>query len=155
MVMRYFGSKEGLFAAAATFDLHLPDLTAVPVRQRGERLAQNFVDLWGRERMEGGLPILLRTAATNDSAAGRILKIFHEQVLPTDAVVAPDAAAKRSALLPASFSASRIAATWCGFPSWQSLMMKLSFPPSAKRSSAIRTIRSAKPDSLNAYQAPT
>ena len=103
MVMRYFGSKEGLFAAAATFDLHLPDLTAVPVRQRGERLAQNFVDLWGRERMEGGLPILLRTAATNDSAAGRILKIFHEQVLPTVAAVAPDAAAKRSALIASQF----------------------------------------------------
>lgn len=103
MVMRYFGSKEGLFAAAATFNLHLPDLTTVPVRQRGERLAQNFVDLWGRELAEGGLPILLRTAATNDRAAGRILKIFREQVLPTVAAVAPDAAAKRAALIASQF----------------------------------------------------
>ena len=30
MVMRYFGNKEGLFAAAAEFDLRLPDLTHVP-----------------------------------------------------------------------------------------------------------------------------
>src|SRR6266581_4742344 len=30
MVMRYFGNKEKLFAAAAEFDLRLPDLAAVP-----------------------------------------------------------------------------------------------------------------------------
>jgi len=30
MVMRYFGNKEGLFAAAAEFDLRLPDLSRVP-----------------------------------------------------------------------------------------------------------------------------
>ena len=30
MVMRYYGSKEGLFAAAVDVDLRLPDLTACP-----------------------------------------------------------------------------------------------------------------------------
>ena len=30
MVMRYYGNKEGLFAAAVEFDLRLPDLSAVP-----------------------------------------------------------------------------------------------------------------------------
>ncbi|WP_369028272.1 TetR/AcrR family transcriptional regulator, partial [Nocardia farcinica] len=38
MVMRYFGNKERLFAAAAEFDLELPDLTAVPREQIGETL---------------------------------------------------------------------------------------------------------------------
>src|SRR3954462_8669572 len=30
MVMRYFGNKEKLFAAAAAFDLRLPDPTTIP-----------------------------------------------------------------------------------------------------------------------------
>jgi AcrR family transcriptional regulator len=30
LVMRYYGNKEGLFAAAAEFDLQLPDLGALP-----------------------------------------------------------------------------------------------------------------------------
>src|SRR5262245_1171972 len=72
MVMRYFGSKEGLFAAAASFDLDLPDLAALPRRERGRRLAQHYLHLWERDPAGGGLAILLRTAATNDSAAERV-----------------------------------------------------------------------------------
>lgn len=103
MVMRYFGSKDGLFAAAASFDLHLPDLAEIPVDKRGERLAQNFVQLWGRGTATGGLAILLRTAATNDNAAERIRKVFQRQVLPTVAAVAPDVPAVRAALIASQF----------------------------------------------------
>src|SRR4051794_22954396 len=60
MVMRYFGSKEGLFAAAAFFDLHLPDLTVVARAKRGESLARHYLDLW--DQAGGGLHILLRAA---------------------------------------------------------------------------------------------
>ena len=49
MVMRYYGSKDGLFAAAADLDLHLPDLAAVPREQLGETLVRHWVELW-----EGG-----------------------------------------------------------------------------------------------------
>jgi AcrR family transcriptional regulator len=35
MVMRYYGNKEGLFAAAATFDLQLPDLATGAASQAG------------------------------------------------------------------------------------------------------------------------
>jgi AcrR family transcriptional regulator len=45
MVMRYFTSKEGLFAAAASFDLDLPDLTGVPRSERGRRLAEHYLRL--------------------------------------------------------------------------------------------------------------
>src|ERR687890_791509 len=38
MVMRYYGSKDGLFAAAAAVHLHLPDLAAVPRRRLGETM---------------------------------------------------------------------------------------------------------------------
>ena len=103
MVMRYFGSKEGLFAAAASFELHLPDLAALPARQRGRALAQNFLQLWGHDPAGGGLATLLRTAATNDGAAERIREVFREQVAPAVAAVAPDAPAARAALISSQF----------------------------------------------------
>lgn len=99
MVMRYFGSKEGLFAAAAIFDLELPDLTALPRQQRGKRLIQHYLHRWQRDETGGGLAILVRTAATNDGAAQRMREIFREQVLPVVAAVAPDMAETRAALI--------------------------------------------------------
>ena len=38
LVVRYFGSKPGLFAAATDIDLRVPDLTDVPAAEHGERL---------------------------------------------------------------------------------------------------------------------
>jgi AcrR family transcriptional regulator len=99
MVMRYFGSKDALFAAAAAFDLHLPDLTAVPAGERGRRLAEHFLGVWGGPDAGGGLAILLRAAATNAEAAARMRAIFADQVLPMVAAVAPDAAAARAGLI--------------------------------------------------------
>src|SRR5213593_3726749 len=46
MVMRYFGTKEKLFAAAAEFDLRLPDLAAVPRDAIGSVLVGHFLDRW-------------------------------------------------------------------------------------------------------------
>ncbi|MGA8077394.1 MAG: TetR family transcriptional regulator [Xanthobacteraceae bacterium] len=103
MVMRYFGSKDGLFAVAASFDLNLPDLTSLPRGKRGERLAQHFVRLWGHDAAGGGLAILLRAAATNDSAAKRVLNVFRQQVLPTVAAVTVDAPSTRAALIASQF----------------------------------------------------
>ena len=97
MVMRYFGSKEGLFAAAASFDLHLPDLAVVACTKRGERLARHYLDLW--EGGGGGLHILLRAAATNDAAAARVRDIFECQVLPVVVAVEPDAPLTRAGLI--------------------------------------------------------
>jgi AcrR family transcriptional regulator len=44
MVMRYFGNKDQLFAAAADFDLAIPDLSGVDSDQVGARLVKHFVD---------------------------------------------------------------------------------------------------------------
>src|SRR5206468_3186096 len=99
MVMRYFGNKDCLFAAAAAFDLRLPDLAAAPPGERGARLAQHFVALWAGPDAGGGLAILLRAAATNVAAAERMRAIFVEQVLPMVAAVAPARPAERAALI--------------------------------------------------------
>ncbi|MEH1055135.1 TetR family transcriptional regulator [Micromonospora sp. CPCC 206171] len=77
MVMRYYGNKEGLFAAAAEFDLRLPDLAAVPTGQLGEVLVRHFLDRWEGDET---LAALLRAASTNPGAAERIRGLFADQL---------------------------------------------------------------------------
>src|ERR1044072_4094864 len=45
MVMRYFGSKDELFARATEIDLHLPDLAKVLPHQFGDTLIRHFLDV--------------------------------------------------------------------------------------------------------------
>jgi AcrR family transcriptional regulator len=96
MVMRYFGSKDQLFAAAAEFDLRFPDLTGVDVHGVGEALIRHFLDRWEGDET---LVLLLRTSTTNADAAQRMQQIFASQLAPTVARLAPSDAGKRAALI--------------------------------------------------------
>jgi AcrR family transcriptional regulator len=79
MVMRYYGNKEGLFAAAVDVDLRLPDLAVLPRDEVAGVLARHFVTMWGAD--EGGpLSILLRSAVTHEEAAERLRSVFAGQV---------------------------------------------------------------------------
>jgi len=69
MVMRYYGSKAGLFAAAATADLQVPDLRAVPAERRGEVLVRYLVERWEDSSRDDELILLLRTAVTSEAVA--------------------------------------------------------------------------------------
>ena len=82
MVMRYFRSKKGLFTAAARFDLGLPDLSHLPRRKLGEAMVDYFLKRWEGELNGKDLQILLRSAATHDSAAKRMYDIFQHQLVP-------------------------------------------------------------------------
>lgn len=79
MVMRYFGNKERLFAAAAEFDLELPDLSAVAPEQMGTALVAHFLERWERDE---ALLILLRAGVTNEAVAERMRAIFAAQLGP-------------------------------------------------------------------------
>ncbi|VVJ20792.1 Transcriptional regulator [Amycolatopsis camponoti] len=96
MVIRYFGTKEGLFAAAAEFTLNLPDLTDVPAEDLGRVLMPRFFDVWEND---AGFLSLLRAATTSEAAAAKMLELFTDQVAPAVAAIAPDRAAERAALL--------------------------------------------------------
>ena len=72
MVMRYFGNKDQLFAAAADFDLQIPDLSDVDREQLGTRLVAHFVDRWERDEV---MVVLLRSSTTNADAAQRMKEI--------------------------------------------------------------------------------
>ena len=89
MVMRYYGNKEKLFAAAAQIDLRLPDLTAVPRDQVGTRLARHFLERWEDDET---MAALLRAAATNQGASLRMREMFATQLVPVVAVACPDPA---------------------------------------------------------------
>lgn len=79
MVMRYYGNKEKLFAAAAQFDLRLPDLSSVPREQVGVVMITHVLDRWEGDET---LMALLRAAVTNEAAAERMRTIFAQQIGP-------------------------------------------------------------------------
>ncbi len=86
MVMRYYGNKDKLFAAAAEFDLRFPDFATIDPRQVGRSLVRHFLERWeGDEAMV----ILLRSSATNGEAAQRMQEIFGTQLEPLVATLAP------------------------------------------------------------------
>lgn len=97
LVMRYFGSKEQLFAAAADFDLALPVLTTLPRTRVGAALIEHFVQRW---EADDTFVALLRAAATNEVAARSVRAVLAKQVLPAVAAVSCDGrGAARSALV--------------------------------------------------------
>jgi AcrR family transcriptional regulator len=97
MVMRYYGNKEGLFAAASDFDLRLPDVSVIPTTHLGAALTAHFLDRWEADET---FAALLRAGATNEAAAERLQEIFRQQVGPIAVAVCsdPDQAATRAAL---------------------------------------------------------
>jgi AcrR family transcriptional regulator len=90
MVMRYYGSKEKLFAAAAEFDLRLPDLNTLPRGGVGKALARHLLERWENDDT---LKALLRAAVTNETAAARMRAIFAEQLGPVIAKLCGDTTA--------------------------------------------------------------
>lgn len=86
MVMRYYGSKAGLFSAAIDLDLKLSDAAAgSSVDELGATLAQHFIARWegwrSDTRSDEVILLLLRSASTNPIAAEQLRTIFQAQVL--------------------------------------------------------------------------
>jgi AcrR family transcriptional regulator len=109
MVMRYYGSKDKLFAAAAEFDLRFPDLSAIERKEVGLLMVRHFLERW-----EGDEPlvVLLRSSATNAEAAQRMHEIFGAQLEPLVASLAPaDEVATRAGLVATQI----LGMAWCRF----------------------------------------
>jgi AcrR family transcriptional regulator len=96
MVMRYYGSKERLFAAAAEFDLHLPDVSGLPAEKLATALVEHFLDRWEGDDI---LMALLRAGVTNPAAAERMREIFAAQLEPLAERLAPDDPHTRAGLV--------------------------------------------------------
>lgn len=92
MVMRYFGSKEGLFDAALAIDLELPDFAGMPADEAAALMVRHFLARWEGDPSDDALLVLLRSAVTNEQAAARMREIFARQVAPALASALPPGA---------------------------------------------------------------
>ncbi|WP_296105103.1 TetR family transcriptional regulator [uncultured Agrobacterium sp.] len=99
MVIRYYGNKEGLFAAAARIDLQLPRLDGVPLEGVGEVLVQHFLDRWEGARSDGQLQALLRAAISHTGAREELGQIFEKQLCAAIDRAGVDQPSTRAALV--------------------------------------------------------
>ena len=136
MVMRYFGNKDQLFAAAADFDLQIPDLSGVARDQVGARVVDYFMERWERDE---ALVVLLRSSTSNADAAQRMREIFAGQLLPA---IAASTRTRRSCAQPdrdADAGSWRCAAKSCGYPRSSRCRTRRSLRGSAQLFSDIST----------------
>jgi AcrR family transcriptional regulator len=96
LVIRYFGSKQELFAAAADFTLDLPDLRGVDPDGIAAALLPRFFAVWEDDTT---FVALLRAAMTSPVAAQAMRQVFAAQVAPALAAVTPDHPGERAGLL--------------------------------------------------------
>src|ERR1700733_11015111 len=101
MVMRYFGSKAGLFTAAVTMDLQVPALRSVPASRRGELLVRHFVGRWEDPVHDDELIALLRTGVTSQTVAGRLQAVLGQLITEPIAALGDERAAERGTLIAA------------------------------------------------------
>jgi AcrR family transcriptional regulator len=96
LVIRYFGSKQNLFAAAADFTIEFPDLRAIPPEKLAEALVSTFFAVWEQDTT---FLALLRAAMTSATAAETMRTVFATQVAPALTAITPDHPAERAGLL--------------------------------------------------------
>ena len=96
LVVRYFGSKQDLFAAAAEFTLDLPDLAKVEPDDVADALLPSFFAVWEEDTT---FVALLRAATTSPAAADTMRHVFATQVAPKLAAVTPDRPEQRAGLM--------------------------------------------------------
>ncbi|MFI9262311.1 TetR family transcriptional regulator [Streptomyces sioyaensis] len=98
MVMRYYGNKAGLFAAASEIEVHAPDLTHHPREEAAARLVRHFLERW---ECDETFTAMMRVGVTNEAGAERMRGVFAEQIEPVLAAVCPvpEEAPTRAALV--------------------------------------------------------
>jgi AcrR family transcriptional regulator len=96
LVIRYFGSKQDLFAAAADFTVDFADLTGVAPKDLAAALIPRFVAVW---EDEGTFLALLRAAMSSPVAAETMRSVFSTQVAPALAAATVDRPLERAALV--------------------------------------------------------
>ena len=80
LVHHYFGAKEQVFEAAVEAPplapaLGVPDVLARSPQDVGERLARYFLSIWENPATRAPLLAVLRSAVTNETAAGRAARL--------------------------------------------------------------------------------
>jgi len=115
MVMRYYGNKEKLFAAASELDLRLPTPDSLPADRVGELLVTHFLDRW---EADGTLAAMLRVGVTNQAGADRLQETMARQLTPLAAAFCPEPgqAARRAILVSAQMLGMAVCRYLLRFP---------------------------------------
>lgn len=86
LVIHYFGSKEGLFAAATGLPASLPELFAsfagLPVRDRVRALVRGYLEMVDSDESRNAIIALVRSAVSNEAAAATLRDFMTAQLLP-------------------------------------------------------------------------
>src|ERR1700742_4522401 len=80
MVIRYFGSKEGLFAAVADLDFKAGHLGGVPRKKLGEAIVRHMLGMWEHPQQGPALAEMIRASISNDAARQRVVALILRQV---------------------------------------------------------------------------
>ena len=95
LVIRYFGSKQDLFATATEFVISLPDLTGAEPDHIADMLLPRYFAVWEDDH---SFLALLRAAMTSRVAADILNETLATHVAPTLAAATPDNQQQRIAL---------------------------------------------------------
>jgi AcrR family transcriptional regulator len=79
LITRYFGGKQGLFAAATEADMQIEQKLQGPISSVGARIAEHVVARWESPPGDDPLLILLRAAMTDPVAAAHMADFFRRQ----------------------------------------------------------------------------
>jgi AcrR family transcriptional regulator len=96
LVIRYFGTKQDLFAAAADFTIELPDLSGTDPDDVAGMLLRRFFAVWEEDET---FVALLRAAMTSPIAADTLREVFATQVAPKLITATPDHPQQRIGLM--------------------------------------------------------
>jgi len=95
LVIRYFGSKQDLFATATEFTIELPDLSGVDPDEIAGMLMPRYFAVWEDDHT---FPALLRAAMTSRVAADILCQALATHVAPILRTATPDHAQTRIGL---------------------------------------------------------
>jgi AcrR family transcriptional regulator len=95
LVIRYFGSKQDLFATATDFVIELPDLTGADPDDIADMLLPRYFAVWEEDHT---FLALLRAAMTSRVAANTLNETLAKHVAPTLMGATPDHHLQRIAL---------------------------------------------------------
>ena len=90
LVLHFFGSKDGLFAAAIEWpvdpDVVVAELLAGGADGLGERIVRTFLAIWDASPGQGPMLAMLRSAVSHEDAAGMLRELLLRVLLRPHAV---------------------------------------------------------------------
>jgi len=91
LLIHYFRTKEGLFAAAARLPVRLSELQSaldgLPPRQAAEALVRSYLQVVDSDQSRNAILALIRSAVSNDKAATMLREFLTAELLSTIASI--------------------------------------------------------------------